>query len=57
MIGRFFRSLSGFSVTLFIFVCIFLGAMIKVGHFPQIIMPPKDYEYVLENGLKKGIII
>lgn len=39
---------------LFIFACIFLGAMIKVGHFPQIIMPPKNYEYVLENGLKKG---
>lgn len=53
MIGRFFRSLSGFSVGLFIFGCIFLGAMIKVGDFPYILMPSHDYEYVLENGLKE----
>lgn len=54
MIGRLFRSLSGFSATLFVFACIFLGAMIKVGDFPQILMPSHDYEYVLENGLKEG---
>lgn len=53
MIGRLFRSLSGFSVGLFIFGCIFLGAMIKVGDFPYILMPSHDYEYVLENGLKE----
>lgn len=54
MIRRLFRSLSGFSATLFVFACIFLGAMIKVGDFPQILMPSHDYEYVLENGLKEG---
>ena len=53
MIGRLFRSLSGFSAGLFIFGCIFLGAMIKVGDFPYILMPSHDYEYVLENGLKE----
>lgn len=37
-----------------IFGCIFLGALIKVGDFPQILMPSHDYEYVLENGLKEG---
>lgn len=37
-----------------IFGCIFLGALIKVGDFPQILMPSHNYEYVLENGLKEG---
>ena len=54
MIRRLLRSLSGFSAALFIFGCLFLGAMIKVGDFPYILMPSQDYEYVLENGLKKG---
>ncbi len=54
MIGRLIRSLSGFSVVLFIFGCIFLGAMIKAGDFPQIYFPSHDFEYVMENGLKKG---
>lgn len=54
MIGRLLRSLSGFTVGLFVFGCIFLGAMIKVGNIPQILMPSKDYDYVMENGLKNG---
>lgn len=54
MIGRLLRSLSGFSLTLFVFACIFIGAMVKVGDFPQILMPSKDYDYVMENGLKEG---
>lgn len=54
MIGRFIRSISGFSITLLFFGCILLGAMIKVGNFPQIYFPSHDFEYVMENGLKKG---
>ncbi len=54
MIGRLLRSISGFSLTLLIFGCIWLGVLIKVGNFPQIIMPSHSYEEVLENGLKNG---
>ena len=54
MIGRLFRSLTGFTIAFFAFGCIFLGAMIKVGNFPQIYFPSHDFEYVMENGLKKG---
>lgn len=41
-------------MTLLVFGCIFLGVMVKMGDFPFILMPSHDYEYVLENGLKKG---
>lgn len=39
---------------MFVFGCIFIGAMVKVGDFPQILMPSKDYDYVMENGLTEG---
>lgn len=54
MIGRLLRSFSTFSLMLLFVGFIFLGFMIKMGEFPFILMPSHDYEYVLENGLKKG---
>ena len=54
MIGRLIRSLSGGSLLLLFFGCILFGVMIKGGDFPQLLMPSHDYDYVMENGLKKG---
>lgn len=54
MIGRLLRSISGFSIIVLLLGCIFLGVLIKEGDFPNILMPSHDYDYVLENGLKKG---
>lgn len=54
MIGRLLRSLSGFSVTLLIFGCIFLGVLIKEGDFPNLLLPSHDFDDVLDNGLKEG---
>lgn len=54
MIGRFIKSVSGFSLVLLIFGCIFLGVLIKSGDFPNLLLPSHDFDDVLENGLKKG---
>lgn len=54
MIGRLIRSVSRASLLLIFFGCVLLGVMIKDGEFPQILFPSKDYDYVLDNGLKKG---
>lgn len=54
MIGRLIRSLSGGSLLSLFFGCILFGVMIKDGDFPQLLMPSHDYDYVMENGLKKG---
>lgn len=54
MIKRLIRSFSKLSLILLLFGCIILGAMIKSGEFPQILMPSHNYDEVLEKGLKKG---
>lgn len=54
MIGRFFRSLTKFSGTLFVIDCFLIAASIVSGDFPYILMPSHDYSYVLENGIKNG---
>lgn len=54
MIKRLIRSFSKLSLILLLFGCIVLGAMIKSGEFPQILMPSHNYDEILENGLKKG---
>lgn len=54
MIGRLIRSISGFSVTILMFGCIFLGVLIKDKDFPNLFLPSHDYDEVLENGLKEG---
>ena len=54
MIKRLIRSFSKASLIFLFFGCIMLGAMIKSGDFPQILMPSHNYDEVLENGLKKG---
>lgn len=54
MIGRLIRSFSKVSLLLLFFGCILLGVLIKQGTFPLLFMPSHDYDYVLDNGLKKG---
>lgn len=54
MIGRLLKSISFISVGLVAVGCIMIASMIKMGNFPWILLPSHDYEYVLDNGLKKN---
>lgn len=54
MFGRLIRSFSKGPLICLLFGCVLLGTLIKEGDFPQLLLPAKDYDYVLENGLKNG---